>query len=161
MQRARDAGAKSVLLLIQAPPSDDLFGNAACVAALGACGGLWQPLEAREDLGEKHVEPVQKLGVAVLGGDFSKKQADWVAAVDAGVRLARDLCGTNPERMAPPKFAAYVQAACKGSGVKVSVNKDSRKLQKDYPLLMAVARASMPVARHRPCVVRMEYKPAG
>jgi len=161
VQRARDAGAKSVLLLVQAPPSDDLFGNAACVAALGACGGLWQPLEAREDLGEKTVEPVQKLGVAVLGGDFSKKQADWVAAVDAGVRLARDLCGTNPERMAPPKFAAYVQAACKGSGVKVSVNKDSKKLQKDYPLLMAVARASMPVARHRPCVVRMEYKPAG
>lgn len=161
VQRARDAGAKSVLLLVQAPPRDDLYGHAACIAALGACGGLWQPLEAREDLGEKQVEPVQKLGVAVLGGDFSKKQADWVAAVDAGVRLARDLCGTNPERMAPPKFAAYVQAACKGSGVKVSVNKDAKKLQKDYPLLMAVARASMPVPRHRPCVVRMEYKPTG
>ena len=161
VQRARDAGAKSVLLLVQAPPQDDLYAHAACIAALGACGGLWQPLEAREDLGEKNVEPVQKLGVAVLDGAFSKKQADWVSAVDAGVRLARDLCGTNPERMAPQKFAAYVQAACKGSGVKVTVDKDSKKLLKDYPLLMAVSRASMAVARHRPCVVRMEYKPTG
>ena len=161
IQRARDAGAKNVLLLVQAAPQDGLYGNAACVAALGACGGLWQPVEAREHLGENQVEPVQKLGVAVLGGNFSKKQADWVAAVDAGVRLARDLCGTNPERMAPLKFASYVQAACKGSGVKVSVNKDAKKLQKGYPLLMAVARASMPIARHRPCVVRMEYKPSG
>lgn len=161
VERARDAGAKSIALLVQAPPQDDLYGHAACVAALGACGGLWQPLEAREDLGDKNVEPVQKLGVAVLGGSFAKKQADWVAAVDAGVRLARDLCGTNPERMAPLKFAAYVQAACKGSGVKVTVNKDAKKLLKDYPLLMAVSRASMSVARHRPCVVRMEYKPTG
>jgi len=161
VQRARDAGAKNLLLLLQAPPKDDLYSNAACIAALGACGGLWQPLEAREDLGEKAVEPVQKIGVAVLGGDFSKRHADWANAVDSGVRLARDLCGTNCERMAPPKFATYVQQACKGSGVKVTVNKDAKKLSKGYPLMMAVARASMQVPRHRPCVVRMEYKPTG
>ena len=161
VQRARDAGATKVLLLVQAPPKGSTYQHAACVAALGACGGLWQPLEAREALGGKNVEPVQKLGVAVLGGAFSNQAAKWVAAVDQGLRLARDLGGTNPERMAPAKFAAYVQQACKGTPVKVSVNKDSKRLQKDYPLLMAVARASMSVARHRPCVVRMEYRPAG
>jgi leucyl aminopeptidase len=63
--------------------------------------------------------------------------------------------------MAPPKFAAYVQAACRGTKVEVTVARDVRKLQQDYPLLMAVARASLPVARHRPCFVRMEYRPKG
>lgn len=163
MQRARDAGAKAVLLLVQTPPRGGVgdFEHAAPIAALGACGGLWQPLEAREALGAKNVEPVQKLGVAVLGGSFSSNAAKWVSAVEDGVRLTRDLCGTNPERMAPLKFAAYVQAACRGTKVKVSVQKDRAKLEKGYPLMMAVARSSMQVARHRPCVVRMEYKPTG
>jgi leucyl aminopeptidase len=161
VQRARDAGAKAVLLVMQSPPATARHEHAATIAALGACGGLWQPLEARETLGASKVEPIQKLGIAVLGGTFSKDGAKWTSAVNEGMRLARDLCGTNPERMAPLKFAAYVQAACRGTAVKVSVNKDKLKLQQGYPLLMAVARASMAVARHRPCVVRMEYKPKG
>ncbi|MFK7742660.1 MAG: leucyl aminopeptidase family protein [Planctomycetota bacterium] len=163
VQRARDAGASKILLLVQpaSKKSDARYRDAGCIAALGAAGGLWQPLEARESLGEKNVEPVQKIGVAVLGDTFSNKAAKWVEAVEAGVRLTRDLCGTNPERMAPPKFASYVQAACRGTAVKVTVQKDVKKLQKDYPLMMAVARASLNVARHKPCVVRMEYKPTG
>jgi len=165
IQRARDAGAKAVLLVLQPSPKTSSgqsdYSHAATIAALGACGGLWQPLEARRDLGQKNVEPVQKLGVTVLGGEFSSKAAKWVAAVHEGMRLTRDLAGTNPELMAPLKFAAYVQAACKGSAVKVTVNKDKARLEKGYPLLMAVARSSMAVARHRPCVVRMEYKPKG
>jgi leucyl aminopeptidase len=100
--------------------------------------------------------------VAVVGdGPFDARTAAWVEATEAGLRLARDLCGTEPERMAPPKFAAHVQQAFRGLPVKVTVQKDAKKLEKDYPLLMAVARASMGVARHRPCVVRLEYTPKG
>lgn len=162
-KRARDAGAKSLLLLLQPPPKSKhaTYAHATAIAALGACGGLWQPLEAREDLGAKNVEPVQKIGVCALDGAFSNSAAKWVSAVEEGMRLARDLAGTNPERMAPLKFASYVQAACRGTKVKVTVNKDKAKLEKGYPLMMAVARSSMAVARHRPCVVRMEYKPSG
>jgi len=161
MRRARDAGATKVLLLIEAPPSGEVYEQAARTAALGAVGALWQPLEAREALGEDTVEPVEKLGVAVIGGTFDAADAAWVEATEAGLRLARDLCGTDPERMAPPKFAAYVQKAFKDLPVKVTVQKDGKKLQEDYPLLMAVARASLGVARHRPCVVRLEYTPKG
>ncbi|MCB9879708.1 MAG: leucyl aminopeptidase family protein [Planctomycetes bacterium] len=160
VQRARDAGAKSVLLLVQTPPLDVRYGHAAVIAALGAVGGLWQPLEAREARG-KAITPIAQIGVAVLGGAFSKGDAAWVEATDGGLALARDLCGTDPERMAPPKFAAYVQQAFKTLPVKVTVQKDVRKLQQDYPLLMAVARASLPVLRHRPNVVRLEYTPKG
>ena len=62
------------------------------------------------------------------------------------MRLARDLCGTNPERMAPLKFGAYVQAACRGTAVKVTINKDKAKLEKGYPLLMARATARVSCA---------------
>ena len=49
--------------------------------------------------------------------------------------------------------------ACQGvSGVQVKVISDVKVLEKEYPLLMAVARASLPVERHRPCVVRLEYQ---
>lgn len=161
VRRARDAGAKAILLLIQAPPSGEAFVEAPATAALGALGGLWEPLEAREALGADAVEPVQKLGVAVLGGTFDKDLASWVEAVEGGLRLARDLSGTDPERMAPPKFAAYVQQAMKGLPVKVTVQKDPKKLLKEYPLLMAVARASLPVKRHAPCVVHLDYASKG
>ncbi len=160
VRRARDAGATAILLLVQQGPKGP-YEHAGCVAALGATSGLWEPLEAREALGEAKVEPVQKLGVAMLGGTFGANAAAWVEAVEAGLRLARDLAGTDPERMAPPRFAAYVQQAFRGTKVKVAVEKDAKKLARDYPLLHAVARASLPVARHRPCVVRLEYKPKG
>lgn len=161
---ARDAGAKRILLVVQVPDrGDERYEHAAVVAALGARGGLWQPLEAREARGEAKVEPVKAIGVAVVGeGEpFGKQDASWVVAVDDGLRLSKDLAGTEPERMAPPKFAAHVQAAFRGTGVTVSVIKTPAQLSKSYPLLMAVARASMPVRRHQPCVIRLEYTPQG
>ncbi|MCA8965522.1 MAG: leucyl aminopeptidase family protein, partial [Planctomycetes bacterium] len=160
MRRARDAGSHKPLLVLQPAPDGDVYAEFARVAALGAAGSLWQPLEAREARG-KAITPIAQIGVAVLGGAFSKGDAAWVEATDGGLALARDLCGTDPERMAPPKFAAYVQQAFKTLPVKVTVQKDVRKLQQDYPLLMAVARASLPVLRHRPNVVRLEYTPKG
>ncbi len=161
VRRARDAGARAILLLVQQPPSGPSFGHAATIAALGGLGGLWEPLEAREALGADAVEPVATLGIGGLGEPFPADSAAWVEAAEAGLRLARDLCGTEPERMAPPRFADYVTAAFRGSKVKVSVQKDAKKLAKEYPLLHAVARASLEVPRHRPCVVRLEYTPKG
>lgn len=161
VRRARDAGARSILLLVQAPRDQRTFANAAPVAALGALSGLWEPLEAREALGADAVEPVKRLGVCVLGGTFGDDAAKWVEATAAGLHLARDLCGTDPERMAPLRFATEVQQAFRGTGVKVTVQKEVKALQRDYPLLMAVARASLGVPRHRPCVVRLEYAPKG
>lgn len=157
---ARDAGARRILLVVQARPNDERFQNAGRIAALGAIGGLWEPLEAREALG-KSIEPVRTIGVAVLEGDFTKKDAKFVTAVDQGLRLAKDLGGTEPERMAPPAFASYVKQAFVKSPVKVSLVKSRARLEKDYPLLSAVARASWQVERHQPCVVRLEYTGKG
>ncbi|MBL8748447.1 MAG: leucyl aminopeptidase family protein [Planctomycetes bacterium] len=161
LRRARDAGARDVLLLLQPAPNDARYAEAVSAAILGALGALWEPLEAREALGPSVTEPVRRIGVHVLGGEVDARTIAWAEAADAGLRLARDLAGTEPERMAPPRFAQFVQKAFRGLPVKVAVQKDVKKLTKDYPLLMAVARASLPVARHRPCVVRLEYTPKG
>ncbi len=160
VRRARDAGARAILLLVHGPNGKASYANAAAVAALAGAGSLWEPLEAREAFGDA-IEPVQTLGIAEVGGEFAESTAEWIEATAAGLRLARDLAGTEPERMAPPRFAEYVQAAFRGTKVKVTVQKDVKKLQREYPLLMAVARASLGVPRHRPCVVRLEYVPKG
>lgn len=161
IRRARDAGARSPLVVVAPPPPDARHARAAQVAALAALGALWEPLEAREALGEKVAEPVERVGFGVLGGAFSKEDVAWTNATDGGLRLARDLCGTEPERMSAPRFAEHVKKAFRGLGVKLDVLATPAKLAKDYPLIAAVARASMPVARHRPCVIRLEYVPKG
>lgn len=83
--------------------------------------------------------------------------AKWLQATEAGRRVARDLAGTEPERMAPKKFAEYCKLAFAHTDVKVTVIDDTQQLQHEYPLLYAVGRASVQVERHRPCVIRLEY----
>ena len=124
---------------------------------LGLCQGLWQPLEARQALDENEIEPIQAVTLlSSLDIDVTK-----LNAIEAGKRVARDLCGTEPERMAPQGFAQYCQEALAGSAVKVSVIDDEQQILKDYPLLHAVARASIEVKRHQPRIIRMEYQGEG
>lgn len=149
---AEQAGARKPLLMVFGIPATALFAQAEAVAYWGACQALYQPLEAREAHGEAVLEPITNIGlVASVDGD-------WLMAVEAGKRLARDLCGTEPERMSAIQFARYLQQAFAQSPVQLTVIDDIEQLQREYPLLMAVARCSLQVERHRPCVVRLEYK---
>ena len=134
------------------------FKNAIEAAYLGLCQGLWQPLEARQALDEQEIEPIEFVGLIDNSG---RVDAARLNAIEAGKRLARDLCGTEPERMAPPGFADYCVAAFKGSNVKVTVVTDDAQIKHEYPLLHAVARASIEVKRHRPRIIRMVYEPEG
>ena len=149
---AEQAGARKPLLIVFGIPATAPFAQAEAVAYWGACQALYQPLEAREAHGEALLEPITHIGlVAPVDGD-------WLMAVEAGKRLARDLCGTEPERMSAIQFARYLQQAFAQSPVQLTVIDDIEQLQREYPLLMAVARCSLQVERHRPCVVRLEYK---
>ena len=126
------------------------------MAVLGALHGLWEPLEAREH--DPAVESVTQVGI--LGGE-GLLPPSALGGIESGRRLARDLCGTHAERMAPLAFAAYCQDAFSGSAVKTTVIDDLDALHAGYPLMMAVARASLSVPRHRPCLLRLEYRPEG
>lgn len=56
--RARDAGARRPVLVLEAAVYPRGFEKALEVAVLGGLSGLWAPLEAREALGEARTEPV-------------------------------------------------------------------------------------------------------
>lgn len=150
LARAAEAGARRPMLAV-ATPAEERYGRALEVAALSALGSQWVALEARE--AGRGGEPVECVGV--LGLDPS--QAALVAALEEGRWVARDITGTEPERMAPVGVAALCEEAFAGSAVQVKVERDVSA----YPLMAAVARASMAVERHRPCVVRLEYVPEG
>lgn len=154
--RARDAGAIRPLLYLPRRGPGPLYDRALEVALLGALAGLWEPLEAREAHGES-VEPVRTLGFSAPELSADEGLIEQVTALETGRRLARDLGGAEPERMNPIVFAESCRAAFHGSPVGVSVIDDEERLALEYPLLYAVARASLGVSRHRPAVVRLEY----
>ena len=142
-------------LLVVVRNDNTAYEQAAMVAYLGFSQAMWQPLEAREALGDA-IEPVAMIGLVDENIDVAA-----AAAVESGKYVARDLCGTEPERMAPPRFAEYCEQTFSNSKVSVSVIDDMPTLEKDFPLLWSVARASIEVERHQPRVIRLEYVPQG
>lgn len=159
--RARDAGSRNPALVFAGMPTHEAFTYAVEAGCLGALAGLWQPLEAREALGEAEVEPVASIGVCFADTDDGARRLAYVEALEAGRRLARDLAGTDPERMSPPRMAEFCVDAFANTDVQVEVLDDIPQLTADYPLLMAVARASLSVPRHHPRVVRLTWEGDG
>ncbi|NQZ09659.1 MAG: leucyl aminopeptidase family protein, partial [Algicola sp.] len=153
---AKQSGSTRPLIWVQGAPDNEMYTFSAQVAYLGATQSLWQPLEARE-CREENLEPIDKIGI-YAGKDIDE---NWLTALEAGRRVARDLCGTEPERMAPPKFAQYCVETFEDSAVTVTVRDDMDGLETDYPMMMAVARASLSVLRHQPRLVRLEYTGSG
>ena len=74
------------------------FPQAEIVTILGALEALYVPLEIREQVPEKAVK-VSKLGIF---GDDSK--IEMANALEAGRIVARDIGGSDPERMAAPRY---------------------------------------------------------
>ncbi|MEM1152593.1 MAG: leucyl aminopeptidase family protein [Pseudomonadota bacterium] len=155
---AVQSGAVSPMLVVEGMPATDDFSRAIEVAYLAMGQRLWQPLEARESLGDDRIEPVQSIGLLDMDDLID---AEYLNALESGRRLARDLAGTEPERMAPPKFASYCAEALENSKVSIEIVDDQDEIRREFPLLAAVARASQPVARHRPRIIRMSYTGEG
>lgn len=146
--RAVDAGAKKPLVWVIAPPAAR-FAHAREVAALAALGTQWSSVEARE--AGKSAKGAELVGVVGL----DEARIDTLTAIEHGRTLCRDITGTEPERMAPRRIAELCVQTFSSAGVGVEVEHDVSS----YPLVAAVARASMRVERHRPCVVKLSYVP--
>ena len=153
---AKASGSTKPALYLPQASQDGRYQHALEVAFLGACQALWQPLEAREFHGQS-IEPISQ--ISLIGANEQTTKA--VNAIAAGQYAARDLCGTEPERMAPPRFADYCVELFAGSKVSVEVISDINTIDKDYPMMSTVARASYAVERHHPRVVKLEYVPEG
>lgn len=162
VQMAKEAGSINPAIIVAQVPSGDDYQFALEGAYLGACQGLWQPLEAREsgkgNVSETELEPIQSIG---LFDPQNKVDIEYLSAIEAGRRLARDLCGTEPERMAPIGFADYCSDVFDSSEVQIKVIADKQEITSDYPVFAAVARASYAVPRHHPRIIELEYQGAG
>ena len=148
--RAVEAGATRPLVWVHAP-AGPRFARAREVAALAALGSQWAPLEARE----AGKAPRAAKAIGIVGIDAVRARS--LAEIHKARMVCRDIAGTEPERMTPLRVAELCTKTFEGTGVTVTVENDVSA----YPLLAAVARASMGVERHRPCVVRLSYVPEG
>jgi leucyl aminopeptidase len=159
LRRARDAGARRPLLAVHGIPAGGGYENAAEVALLEGLGGLWEPLEARE-AGRGEVEPVEQVGLLGAGG-AAGPLLRRAAALEEGRRVARDVAGTEPERMSPARVAEVCRAVFANTPVRVGEVEERATIERQYPLIAAVARASYAVPRHAPRVLRLEYQGDG
>lgn len=73
----------------------------------------------------------------------NEKLVKYARAIELGRVVGRDIGGSDPERMAPPRVAEYVQDLFQQtSDIKVNVIKDLKQIEKDFPLFAAVNRAA-------------------
>lgn len=153
VKRALKAGIKQPLLVCA--PNDNSFPDAEIVTLLGALHALYVPLEIREDVPEKATK------VTTLGFLGSNKIVQLAVALESGRTVARDIGGSDPERMAPPRVEEYVKSVFHDSKVKVEVVSDDDKLVKEYPLFSAVNRCAKGVQRHKGRIIYLTYEGAG
>lgn len=153
---AQQAGARHPAVWVMQAPAAEKLSQAEALSYFGLCQELYEPLEAREHFGDDVVEVINEITFV-----SESLNAEWLSAVEAGRRAGRDLCGTEPERMSPIRFAEYCKTIFAGTAVKVTVIDDRMQLEHDYPLLAAVGRASFNTPRQRPCVIRLEYTGTG
>lgn len=139
------------------------------VSLLAIMQDLYEPLQAREHPGigkkETDLETVTSLWLLSSPSQLNNSIAitKIVSACEQGRRLARDVGGSDPERMSALNCASFIQQALNGMpGIEVLVKTaltGEGGLDSEYPLLHAVARSSLDVTRHHPCVVHLEYTP--
>jgi len=155
IKKALAAGSKHPLLAVQGNLPNKSAEDAQLTALLGALAAVYVPLEMREAVKERAAK------VSGLGWAGAKKVLEEAQAIEAGRVVARDIGGSDPERMAAPKVEAYVQEAFKGTKVKVEVMKGQEFFEKEYPCIAAVNRCANQVPRHDARLIWLTYEGEG
>lgn len=155
IQRAISAGCRSPLLITL---ESEIYSHPVIVSVLGALQKSYLPLELAE---AGRPVKLDRLGVWTHNNIFQQSDADLVSALEKGRIVARDIGGSDPERMAAPKVEEYIRQTFRDTAIEINVISDVDTLNKDYPLLGAVNRAAHMVERHRARLVYLEYKGKG
>ncbi|BHF62874.1 metalloexopeptidase activity [Sparganum proliferum] len=166
------AGAKNILLLIgnmtnapsdykQEPWAEPKYRN--LQALLGALYALYVPLEVRECCPERKSKYDNLYAAMAYENTPNQREEkvndlDWAIkyanAIEEGRWVARDICGSDSERMSTANILEYLKN-----------NTDLEKLitevlsveEAQYPLMAAVDRGNKGVTRHEGRVVKMAY----
>ncbi|XP_026125680.1 putative aminopeptidase W07G4.4 [Carassius auratus] len=152
IKRALKAGMQRPLLVC---PPHSSYAKSTLVAVLGALHVLYSPLEVREHKLSPH--KVAVLGVWAKNRTQGEAITELATALESGRFVYRDIGGSDPERMAAPRVAEYVQAVFKDTPVTVTVVSHLNTLEKEYPCLAAVNRCANTVPRHQARVIKLLY----
>ncbi len=82
-------------------------------------------------------------------------------AIEKGRVVAKDIGGSDPERMAAPRVEEYVLEAFKGTKVKVEVMKSQDFFKREYPCMAAVDRCANTVPKHDGRLIWLTYQGEG
>merc|ERR1719474_1112802 len=155
MKKAMAAGSQHPLLMVHGKLPNKSAEDAQLAGLLGALAAVYVPLEMREAVKEKAIK------ISGLGWAGEKSVMEQAHAMEAGRIVARDIGGSDPERMAAPRVEEYVHEAFKGTKVKVEVMKGQEFFEKEYPCLAAVNRCASQHPRHDGRVIWLTYEGEG
>ncbi|XP_041643315.1 putative aminopeptidase W07G4.4 [Cheilinus undulatus] len=158
VKRALKTGMLRPLLVC--PPHRN-YKNSTIVAALGALQALYMPLEVREAKVKPSEYKVCVLGLWAPEEAEGRRLVELADALESGRLACRDIGGSDPERMAAPRVAKYVQELFRDSPVQVEVVSDLAVFEREYPCLAAVNRCANCVPRHQGRVIKLQYCGAG
>ncbi|KAF0300095.1 putative aminopeptidase W07G4.4 [Amphibalanus amphitrite] len=165
IQRALSAGSRSPLLVTVPYPK---YQHSTLSSILGALHALYVPLEVREHAvktsDSKRLLKADHLLVFGEQQGALERLIQTALGLESGRFVARDIGGSDPERMAAPRVAEYMQRVLKGSQVKVEVEEEdgsATPFKDKYPLLAAVNRAAAVIPRHRGRVIHLTYEGQG
>jgi len=153
IKRAIACGCKQPTLVSFTPASWTL---APMLVVVGALDAAYVPIEIREDVPAKATK-ISKLGVYNVSASDVRK----AVALDAAKSVGKDIGGSDPERMAPPRVEQYVQSVFGKSCISIEVVEDDATLVRDYPLFSAVNRCAKGVPRHQGRIIYLTYSPPG
>ncbi|BHF62894.1 metalloexopeptidase activity [Sparganum proliferum] len=160
IKKAIELGFRSPLLVLgplTSAPTDAVWMEGIFPqlnAIMGALSALYTPLELKEAFPGRTAK-YDKLGVYKPGSEVLRLA--W--AMEEGRRVARDICGSDPERMSAYRIVEYLEQVF-GNDSQVSM-KAERVDPVKYPFCAAVNRAAKGVERHDGRIVTMEYQGAG
>lgn len=140
LARALKAGAQRPLVVLPSGEHIDQsrYPNFDLAILLESFQFLYTPLENREFNAKlsKKVSKVEAVGFTNFPSTRQQTEVYQLAeAIECGRAVARDIGGSDPERMAAPKVAEYVQALFKDSSVKVEIISDTKTIEKEFPCL--------------------------
>jgi leucyl aminopeptidase len=157
LKRAISAGSRRPLLIVE---PDSKYPNAALVSLLSALEVLYVPLHFRE-VDKESGSKVDVLGLYGSNEQEVNRIISVATSLEAGRYVARDIGGGDPERMAPPRVAEYIEDLFKDTAVSVEVIEDRKVFEKEYPLFAAVDRAASVIERHRGRIIFLRYEGEG
>jgi leucyl aminopeptidase len=158
--KAIGAGVKKLLLVC---PEYANYPSANLVTCLGALQSAYLPIELRE-LQHREKRRLELIGVwSNANENEHSRVVRLAAAIEAGRTVARDIAGSDPERMTPIRTAEYVRHAFPhgASSVKLDVIEDQATIKNEYPFVDAVNRAANVVPRHQARIIKLVYHGEG